>query len=366
MSKEYLSISSTSAGADPFATVGLQWSADTIIINNPTAYSVAVRVGSQSRPRDLTDCTIPCPPATLLCLPVNGKEFSFLLTTPTLLVAPQGMPTAVTVTLTQGEQPPAFGSVPLSGVSVSAVILRLQPDRAAGTYQDIIDLPSGVRSVIARDIGYLCGDFNVQGVQSGQIYCAIAGPVNYVDANFILPEPAFIVDSELDTQLRVTTSPTFFSINGYTLVGYQDRQERALVRPDGRQLVDIMPPGQSRMPVSLVGDKAPNIAQSGSVTAPAVGVTNVLNLLVLTSGLYRIHADLLANDSALIQRYITLQHTNNAITVVYQVASVPAPGGIGVDWLLQIATNERILVRIQNTAASTGFYQGSIAMYLVG
>ncbi len=279
--------------ADPFTPVGLGFDADTFIVSNPTRFTIALRVGAQSRPRGAADSTYAVAPGSLLCLPTHGRQFSFLATTPTLPAPPEGMPTRVEITLTKNEPAPAFGSIVLAGIFASASVLKIQPDRAAGTFPntDVIPVPSGTPTLVLRfgsNINSLAANIplTVTGTQSGRVYFELNAPSggSYLGAvtgwlgaaTFAAAVIRF--DPELDTSVTILSRSTQSVDNGYTLMGYAERLPVAVHHSDGRQIVDAYPPGQSYLdvyptfgfPVQLAVN-TPTLPPRGQVVVKAAG-----------------------------------------------------------------------------------------------
>lgn len=353
--KDYRKISASAL--DPFISVGLDFPSDTIIVSNPTAYSIAINVGSNSRPRGIADCTIPVPPATFLCLPVNGREFALLLTTPTLIVTPQGLPTNATITFTKDEPAPAFGSMPLSGISVDAVILAVQTDRAAGSYNDVINLPASVRSITVRKFGGSISGLYVFGNQTQRYYLSLTGAQGYNlapgandSSSFTIP-----VDSELDSQITVTTVFPLGVNNGYFLIGYQDRIERGVWLNDGRQKVDIFPPGLAMLPVTQTPwAVAPTWEQVTAVNAPPV-VAAITSTTIAQAGFYRVEYELSSDDVFAAGRHMRLQHTSAALALKRRVQTSPPTPLIGVWPSVPMVAGDIVSVGMGGTAASGAF-----------
>jgi hypothetical protein len=156
--------------ADPTARIGLTWEADSIIVSNPTIFTLAVRVGSGGMPT-AANADIVVAPASALALPVSAREFVVTATTPKLSNPPTDMPTRASVLLTKGEPARHFGGIPLAGaLPPNATILLAQPSRGIGTYFDVVPVPSYVRTMVFRNVGATINSLTVTGNQSGQVY----------------------------------------------------------------------------------------------------------------------------------------------------------------------------------------------------
>jgi hypothetical protein len=239
--------------ADPTARIGLTWEADSIVVSNPTIYTLAVRVGSGGMPT-AANADIVVAPASALALPVSAREFVVTATTPKLSNPPTDMPTRASVLLTKGEPAPAFGGIPLAGaLPPNATILLAQSSRASGTYFDLIPVPAYVRTMVFRNVGATINSLTVTGNQSGQVYYQALSPGN-------LAFPTFLFDSELDTDVTVTLATSSGVQNQYTLLGYTERMDPQDAGRDARQLVNIFPLGYNYIPVAAPGGGALPVA----------------------------------------------------------------------------------------------------------
>lgn len=283
MAKRTEILATSATFAESFKSYGLDWAAEWLAITNPTQYTIAVRVGSQSRPVGQSDATFTVPPTTLMSFPVNGKEYGILATVPALLAPPDGMPTVVTLLWGKGEPPPVFGSVPLSGQPPAEdFLIAAQNPRMAGTYNDVWNLPPDVRTVEVSTAGGGITNFSISGTQSGLLYFQSSN--GFFVGTLGGKTPVIPINRDLDSQLTVSTISTSV-VNAYRITGFRDRMQRGVYLPSMRQLVDPGPPN-------------PDFANSGIANAPGLGQVIVTTGPNLIAGDYRIEVSVHCNQAA--------------------------------------------------------------------
>lgn len=309
--------------ADPFLAVPLGWEAATIVVLNPTKYSIAVRVGSPSRPRGLSDAQIPVAPAADVCLPTQGREFALLATTPTLPLAPSGMPTIVTVMFLDAREPaPAFGSIALTGQPPASAVVLASGSGNNTNFTATVALPTGVNRVEVHYAGPVGQQgCSVAGVQSGIQYL-LTGTAD-TDADHVPTAP---VSPALDS--TITCALAALVPGAYTVVflGYADSQLPALSHLSGRKYVDVLAPGANALPVSvpLYPDvPAPSYRVFGTLVSPAAGAT-VATTPAMAAGDYYVEAFLSSVETPALGRFIVLRQALGVISAQYVPANLYA------------------------------------------
>lgn len=103
---------------DGTLSVTLSFECETIMVQNPTRYALAIRTGGLDVPNELDDADIYVAAGGMLVYPVIGREFAMGFTEPSLDFIPSGMPTTAVVTFLAGEPAPQFGAIATVDASV--------------------------------------------------------------------------------------------------------------------------------------------------------------------------------------------------------------------------------------------------------
>lgn len=278
------SIRLSSTGSQTSQGAGLTWDADTLIVVNPTAKTLCVRLGSQSIPTGTTDADIFIPPATMQALPVYGREFGFAFTLPQLASQPSGMPTSAQIILQVGETVPAFGAVALSTTSVN-IVNPTETVLYTGTY-----VTSGTDTqnlAVGSDIAYL--EFQVNSLTTGDSVQILGSQSGFVYLEYTLAYnggtfPRYLrvkFDPSLDTSIRLRVIHTSVFGADCRLVGQTAQIGWGAQGLDGRARVDVLPAGNIGLPIiPYVGSTAASASNplpaQLSLGNAAVSTTNPL------------------------------------------------------------------------------------------
>lgn len=334
------------------------------LVLNPTVNTVLVRVGGMDAPVSVDNASFFVPPGAALTYPVEGRTFCFTLGEPISLTANPGYPTSALIEMISvGEAMPQFASMALNA-AFSAIVLAVQPDRPAGTYSDVYPLPKGVRSVTVRRFGGSVTDLYIKGVQTARWLLNAPGVQGYntIPGSNISSEFTVLVDSELDSQIEITTVSAVGANNGYTLIGYQERLPHSVFRSDGRQMVDVMPPGVGALPISLALGTPSYVLDCIAGNPGAVQLIGEVTGIV--AGLYRLDADINADDTALIGRTIILTHTDSANVRKAEIRA-PVPVSRGVVWPSRtFVGGDKVRITSAGVAAAAGStYSATVRLY---
>lgn len=354
------------SAADPIARVQLPWEADNYTVINPTRFTIAVRIGSGSRP-DAGNADMAVPPLGAISLPTKVREFMFVATTPALPLAPDGMPTVVSLLFTKGEPAPAFSSMALSGMpSPQETVLLNHPTGGGSPFVVNVPISSAIRGV-----SFYPGNANnissylIVGAQSGVTYAQ-------VDMSLLssLNRAHHDVYPALDTSLNVTVISG--GTNPFVLVGRATPPRAGIESVEGVPRVILwQDPGNFASRVIILNNAGnpftswpavppPAHVAVGAVVAPALNAV-IATATVAVAGDYRVEAELSSTDVAAVGKYIVLRWNAGVKGAAFQPVGTT---GLRVEWGRVTVAAADVFDIINGLAGGAGaLYAGMLRLY---